>query len=312
MSGVDRSLDRARGALVGLAVGDAMGTAVEFRAPGTFAPATAMTGGGAFGLLPGQWTDDTSMALCLAESLVARGGMDARDQMERYLRWYRHGHLSSTGACFDIGVTTRAALMRFERTGNPLSGSTDPNSAGNGSLMRLAPVAIAHASHPARAIEACAESSITTHGAPVAVDACRYLGALVVGALRGAGREALTSPRYAPERGCWDAAPLHPAIDEIAGGSFTRREPPEIRGTGYAAHSLEAALWALHRSRNFREGCLLAVNLGDDADTTAAVFGQIGGAFYGASGIPPEWREPLALRPTIERLADALYALSLA
>ena len=287
-----------------------MGTAVEFRAPGTFAPVTAMAGGGAFGLLAGQWTDDTSMALCLAESLVARGAMDARDQMERYVRWYRHGHLSSTGTCFDIGATTRAALMRFERTGDPVAGSTDSNSAGNGSIMRLAPVAIAHASHP-RAIEACAESSITTHGATVAVDACRYLGAIIVGALRGAGREELMSPRYAPEPGCWDAAPLNPAIDEIAGGSYTTREPPDIRGSGYAAHSLEAALWAFHRSRDFREGCLLAVNLGDDADTTAAVFGQIGGAYYGESGIPPEWREPLALRPSIEGLADALCALSL-
>ena len=311
MSGDDRASDRARGALLGLAVGDAMGTAVDFRAPGTFAPVTAMTGGGAFGLRPGEWTDDTSMALCLAESLVARRGMDARDQMERYLRWFRHGHLSSTGTCFDIGGTTRAALELFERTGDPFAGSTDPNRAGNGSLMRLAPVAIAHASRPSRAIEACAESSLTTHAAPVAVDACRYLGALVVGAVRGGAREDLMSPRYAPVPGCWDAAPLHPAIDEIAGGSFARREPPAIRGTGYAAHALEAALWACHRSHDFREGCLLAVNLGDDADTTAAVFGQIAGAFYGESGIPAEWREPLALRQTIERLADALYALSL-
>ena len=289
-----------------------MGTAVEFRAPGTFAPVTAMTGGGAFRLLPGQWTDDTSMALCLAESLVACGGMDARDQMERYVRWYRHGHLSSTGTCFDIGIATGAALLQFERTGEPLAGSTDPNRAGNGSLMRLAPVAIAHASRPGRAIEACAESSLTTHAAPVAVDACRYLGALIVGALGGASREELLSPRYAPVPGCWEAAPLHPVIDEIAGGSFTRRDPPAIRGDGYAAHSLEAALWAFHRSRDFREGCLLAVNLGDDADTTAAVFGQVAGACHGESGIPVEWREPLALRPVIERLADDLYRLSLA
>lgn len=304
--------DRARGALVGLAVGDAMGTAVEFRAPGTFPPVTSMTGGGAFHLLPGQWTDDTSMALCLAESLVARGGMDARDQMERYLRWYRDGHLSSTGVCFDIGAATRAALELFEGTGEPLAGSTDPNRAGNGSLMRLSPVAIAHASRPSRAIEACAESSLTTHGAPVAVDACRYLGALIVGALRGASREELLSPRYAPVPGYWDSHPLDPVIDEIAGGSFARREPPEIVGSGYAARSLEAALWAFLRSRDFREGCLLAVNLGDDADTTAAVFGQLAGAFYGERRIPADWRERLALRPTIERLAADLYRLSLA
>src|SRR5215204_2069822 len=127
--------DRVRGALIGLAVGDAVGTTVEFKAPGTFAPVTDMVGGGPFGLRPGQWTDDTSMALCLAERLIECGGFDARDQMERYVRWWREGHLSSTGKCFDIGNTTRAALSRFEKTGDPFAGSTEPNAAGNGSLM---------------------------------------------------------------------------------------------------------------------------------------------------------------------------------
>ena len=123
--------------MIGLAVGDAVGTTVEFKAPGTFAPVSDMVGGGPFGLRPGQWTDDTSMALCLAESLIECGGFDARDQMERYVRWWREGHLSSTGKCFDIGNTTRAALSRFEKTGDPFAGSTEPNVAGNGSLMRL-------------------------------------------------------------------------------------------------------------------------------------------------------------------------------
>ena len=131
---------RFRVALLGLAVCDALGTAVEFQAPGSFAPVTEMTGGGVFGLEAGQWTDDTSMALCLAESLIACRGFDARDQMERYVRWWRRGHWSSTGHCFEIGATVSAALRRFESTGVPLSGSTDPRTAGNGSLMRLAPV----------------------------------------------------------------------------------------------------------------------------------------------------------------------------
>jgi ADP-ribosyl-[dinitrogen reductase] hydrolase len=134
--------DRYAGSLAGLASGDAVGTTVEFRSRGTFPPVTDMVGGGPFGLAPGQWTDDTSMALCLAESLLAKNGFDARDQMGRYLNWRTWGYLSSTGECFDIGMTVRGALERFQRTGEPYSGSTDPNSAGNGSLMRLAPVAL--------------------------------------------------------------------------------------------------------------------------------------------------------------------------
>ncbi|MDF1554076.1 MAG: ADP-ribosylglycohydrolase family protein, partial [Deferrisomatales bacterium] len=175
---------RFHGALLGLAVGDALGTTVEFQVPGTFEPVTDLVGGGPFHLAPGQWTDDTSMALCLAESLAERGGFDPADQMRRYLRWYREGVWSSTGKCFDIGTATRGALERFERTGEPYSG-TDPDAKGNGSLMRLAPVPLFFAADPARAIEFSGESSRTTHGAAVCVDACRYLGALIVGAVNG-------------------------------------------------------------------------------------------------------------------------------
>src|SRR5262245_37765321 len=171
---------RYRGALLGLAAGDAVGTTVEFEQPGSFAPVTDMVGGGPFDLRPGEWTDDTSMALCLAESLIARGGFDPVDQLARYVRWYREGHLSSTGSCFDIGNATAAALHRFERTGDPYCGSADPHSAGNGSLMRLAPAPLAYAGDPVAAIERAGESSRTTHGTATAVDACRYFGALLV------------------------------------------------------------------------------------------------------------------------------------
>jgi ADP-ribosyl-[dinitrogen reductase] hydrolase len=123
------------------------------------------------------------MALCLAESLIARQGFDPVDQLERYCRWYRNGHLSSNGRCFDIGTTVRAALWRFEQTHEPYCGAPDPLSAGNGSLMRLAPVPLFYASRPEEAIERSGESSRTTHGSAAAVDACRYLGGLIVGAL---------------------------------------------------------------------------------------------------------------------------------
>lgn len=299
--------ERYRGCLLGLAVGDAVGTTLEFSPPGTFEPITDMVGGGPFGLQPGQWTDDTSMALCLAESLLACGGFDPVDQLRRYVRWWREGYLSSTGACFDIGTTTRTALAAFERTGQPYCETTDPRSAGNGSLMRLAPVPLFYAHQAEEAIKKAGDSSRTTHGAQAAVDACRYLAGLIVGALQGVSKEELTAPGFSPAGGPWKRESLCDEIHEIARGSFRRRNPPEIRGTGYVVHTLEAALWAFHRSDSFRDGCLNVVNLGDDADTTGAVFGQLAGAYCGEHGIPAEWRTRLHGHDVIGSLADRLY-----
>lgn len=304
-----RTVERYRGALLGLACGDAMGTTLEFRPPGTFRPISDIIGGGPFRLKAGEWTDDTSMALCLAESLIKCGGFDPADQMKRYCRWYREGHLSSNGRCFDIGNTTREALVAFERTGGPFSGPTHVRSAGNGSIMRLAPVPLFFAADPERAIEMSGESSRTTHGALNAVDGCRYFGALIVGAVNGAFKEELLSALYCPVPGYWEANPLAPEIDEVARGSFKRRNTPEIVGSGYVVKSLEAALWAFHNSESFEEGCLLAVNLGDDSDTTAAVYGQLAGAFYGQNGIPERWRSKLAMRGLIEDYAERLFNL---
>jgi ADP-ribosyl-[dinitrogen reductase] hydrolase len=293
---------RFRGALLGLATGDALGTTVEFEPPGSFEPVTDLVGGGIFQLEPGEWTDDTSMALCLAESLVETGALDAVDQLRRYERWWRNGHLSSTGVRFDIGDQTRAALEQFERTGEPYPGSSDPADAGNGSIARLAPVPLRYAARPALAISRSGESSRTTHGCATCVDACRYLGALIVGAVEGRPKEELLDPTY-------ELRPddLVPQIAAIADGSFACKEPPEIRGRGFVVDSLEAALWAFAHDDAYADVILTAVNLGDDADTTAAVCGQLAGTFYGEDAIPAEWRERLALRGTIEELADALH-----
>jgi ADP-ribosyl-[dinitrogen reductase] hydrolase len=303
-----RSVGHYRGSLLGLAAGDALGTTLEFRNPGSFSPIDDIVGGGPFGLGPGEWTDDTSMALCLAESLVECRGFDPQDQLRRYVRWYREGHLSCRGRCFDIGGTVSSALRRFEQTGEPYCGATDPYSAGNGSIMRLAPVPLFFAQAPREAIARAADSSRTTHGAPEAVDACRYLAALIVGAVQGAPKEDLLSDHYCPATGLWDDEPLAPRIAEIASGSFRNREPPDIRGGGYVVHSLEAALWAFDRSTSFREGALLAVNLGDDADTTGAVYGQLAGAYYGEQAIPREWCKRLAMVDLIGSLAERLFA----
>ena len=292
--------DRFRGALLGLAAGDAVGTTVEFRPRGSFPPVTDMLGGGPFGLAPGQWTDDTSMALCLATSLLERG-FDLRDQMERYLRWAEHGSLSSTGSCFDIGGTVQAALLRFSQTGNPRAGATDPMSAGNGCIMRLAPVPMFFFPDIDAAEHHAAESSTTTHGAAECIDACRLLARILCRTLGGEAKEQVVLGDRESFRG-------EPKIAAIARGEYTRKREPDIRSTGYVVDSLEAALWCFVTTDGFEEAILRAANLGHDADTTAAICGQIAGAHYGASSIPLHWLDRLARRPEIEALADALWA----
>lgn len=301
-------LQRYRGAMLGLAAGDALGTTLEFTEP-PCEPIDDIVGGGPFGLEPGEWTDDTSLALCLAESLIERRGFDPVDQLSRYVRWYRDGHLSSNGHCFDIGITTRAALHRFEETSEPYPGSTDPGTAGNGSLMRLAPVPLFYGLDCNEAIARAADSSRTTHGAPASVDACRYFAGLIVGALRSVAKDELLSPSWSPVPDLWEQEPLVEEIADVAAGSFRHKEPPEIQGSGYVVRSLEAALWAFAKAGSFKEGCLLAVNLFDDADTTGAIYGQLAGAYYGEQAIPTTWRKKLAHRGLIEEFGARLFDL---
>ncbi len=293
--------DRFRGCLLGLAAGDAVGTTVEFAPRGSFAPVTDMVGGGPFNLQPGEWTDDTSMALCLAASLLERRGFDARDQMERYSRWWEQGYLSSTGKCFDIGNTVRGALMRFLETGEPFAGSTHAQSAGNGSIMRLAPAAMFWSQTVDDAIQYCGESSRTTHGAAECVDACRYLGLVLWRALQGASKKEMLAD-------CGEGVVAAPSIRALAAGSYRRKSVDEIRGSGYVVQSLEAALCCFWRSESFEESVLTAVNLGEDADTTGAISGQMAGAFYAESGIPRKWVERLVQASEIRVMADRLGA----
>jgi ADP-ribosyl-[dinitrogen reductase] hydrolase len=265
-------VDRYRGCLLGLAAGDAIGTAVEFRPRGSFAPVTDMTGGG-----------------------------PARDQMDRYCRWSKDGYLSSTGKCFDIGNTVSAALRKFLRTSDPFAGSEDPRSAGNGSIMRLAPVPMFF--HPdVDAVEAqSGASSRTTHGTLECVDACRLLGRVLGRAFHGRSKHDVAFA----DGGSFSGAEK---IVDIARGTYADKPEQAIRGSGYVVESLEAALWCFVNTDTFEAAILRATNLGDDADTTAAVCGQIAGAFYGASSIPLHWRQRLAFETEITALADRLAA----
>jgi len=301
--------DRYAGCLVGLAVGDALGAPIEFSPPGSFEPLSDMIAGGPFNLQRGQYTDDTSMALCLAKSILAKHAFDPVDQLERFVRWYRQGYLSSTGECFDIGNTTRLSLEDFERTRLPFR-SPGGLRGSNGAIMRLAPVAMAFPGNPAEAVRLCGESAQTTHNFTECVDTCRLLGGLIIGALRGDPKERLLSPGYSPVDGIWQRQPLTPAVQEISLGSYQCKQPPAIRGGGLATESLEAALWAFYHSRSFEEGVLLAVNLGDDADSTGAVFGQLAGAFYGLQSIPGRWLEALWSPQLILEYARGIYAIA--
>jgi ADP-ribosyl-[dinitrogen reductase] hydrolase len=289
--------NRKIGSLVGLAIGDAVGTTVEFEIRGNFEPVTDMIGGGPFRLNAGEWTDDTSMALCLAHSLVFRNGFDAVDQMNRYCNWYQYGYMSSTGECFDIGFTVSTALRSYLESGNPFSGAVDEYSSGNGSLMRLAPIPMFF-SDLEECIKFAGESSRTTHGSAECIDSCKLFASLLSHAYASTEKtEIFTRNTYKP------------ATDKVSGISearFLDNSYSQLTGSGYVIESLESALWCFMNSNSFEECVLMAANIGNDADTTAAIAGQIAGAFYGIENIPSHWVDKLAMKDEILEIASKL------
>ena len=293
----DSIRDRALGAFLGLAVGDAVGTTLEFQTRDTRPRLEDMVGGGPFNLPAGAWTDDTAMALALADSLAASETLDCRDLMDRFVGWWRNGDYSCTGHCFDIGITTRQALTRYRRTGDPFAGSTDPKSAGNGSLMRLSPVVLRFLHDRPHLVSAAADQCRTTHAAKEAVDACRAFAELLADAIEGMPRADLLAPRSFAGA---------PAIARVLAGSWRGRARHTVKSSGYVVDTLEAAIWSVARTADFRGAVLLAANLADDADTVAAVTGQLAGALYGLSGIPERWLDQVAWK---DRLLDTAQRL---
>lgn len=244
----DSIRDRALGAFLGLVVGGAVGTTLEFCPRDTQERLQDMIGAGPFDLRAGEWTDDTAMALALADSLAISESLDCRDLMDRFVSWWQNGDYSCTGHGFDIGNTAREALRRYLKTGTALAGSTNPWSAGNGSLMRLATVVLRFQHDRPRLIATAAEQSRTTHGAEEAVDACRAFAELLADAIAGMPRADLLAPR--PFAGAT-------AIAQIMTGSWRGRPRSEIRSSGYVVHTLEAAIWAVARTGNtVTQSCL--------------------------------------------------------
>ena len=294
-------LENAQGMLLGLAAGDAVGTTVEFQERGMFYPVKDMVGGGPFNLKKGEWTDDTSMALCLATSLIECAAFDAKDQIERYLKWRNEGYMSSNGRCFDIGMTVQNALARYVSTGNPFAGSVDPRSAGNGSIMRLAPIVIAFYRDHEKLIEYAGESSRTTHGCEECVESCKLFAAMLKQAMMSRDKEeVLLGHGYESSS---------PKVKAIGNGEYLNKSYYEITGSGYVIESLETALWCFRNSDCFKDAILLATNVGNDADTSAAICGQISGAYYGMHSIPESWLTALAMKQQISTMANRLYAL---
>jgi ADP-ribosylglycohydrolase len=292
--------DRFQGAMQGLAVGDALAAATQYRRPGSFAAVGDLLGGGPFDLLRGAWSDDTAMALCLAESLAERGGFDAADQLARYTRWQREGYLSATGQCLGITAATARALAAAEwpaaaRAALPETVTLDPEP-----LSRVAPAVLYEFADPERALRCAAESARLTCRSPLVHDACRLLAAMLHAALSGEPLARVLSPRSA----LFAAEPLQREVAAIAARSCDASEAPPA-GQGALA-VLEQARWCLARGANFRDGALRAVNLGGDSDVRGAVYGQLAGAHYGLAAIPRAWRQALAQPELIVELCDRL------
>jgi ADP-ribosyl-[dinitrogen reductase] hydrolase len=265
---------------VGLAVGDAVGTTLEFKERGEFLPINDMVGGGPFRLEPGQWTDDTSMALCLGDSIISKDTIDSVDILERFVAWWQTGNNSVTGRCFDIGTTTREALKNFQNFGY-LPALNAPHLSGNGSIMRLAPVAIRWYQDAPTAVASARLQSLTTHGSDECLEACATLAQWIIDGIHG-------RPQIMNEK--------------------LKRFPADlIEATGYVGHTMMAAQWAVLTTDNFRDAILAAANLGYDADTTAAVAGQIAGAKYGMAGIPQDWLDKVYWLSDLIQMADNLF-----
>jgi ADP-ribosyl-[dinitrogen reductase] hydrolase len=304
MTHPEKIADRALGSLVGLAVGDALGTTFEGGDRRPSHMPLRMVGGGPHHLEPGQWTDDTAMALCLADSMIAtRGQVKHRDLMRRFAKWMEEGHNSCTGTAFDVGWTTRGSISEYVETGNPITGPTGRDGAGNGGIMRLAPAVLANLDDEDRAIDASMEQGRTTHGAPQCTMAAEFQGRLL---WRLINRPADMTPKLVAAS-ARHGTPEIAKIIEAARGSRTRED---VRASGYVLNTLEAALWAFSRSDSFQETLVQAINLGDDADTVGAVAGQIAGAAYGLSSIPHEWLKDLAWKDEIVERAEKLVAIS--
>lgn len=296
--------------LLGLATGDALGTTNEFCPRQSAQELTTIIGGGPFALEAGKWTDDTSMALCLADALLAQGRYDSTEVMRRYAAWHNEGYRSSTGHCFDIGIQISHALETFHHDPSALVAQNSPRStnAGNGCIMRLAPVIIAGFPRrdPRDIIKMARISARETHYSEEAEAATEVFAALLTNAMNGHPKDEILNIGWASTGTAFDDC----ARKAISTDPHLRAASQE-NTSGYVIHGLALAVWGLMDFSSFTDAALAIANLGGDADTNAAIFGQLGGAFYGVEGIPRQWRSLIYEGGAIQDLADHLLNMTI-
>jgi ADP-ribosyl-[dinitrogen reductase] hydrolase len=294
--------DRYRGLFLGLALGDALGSSVQHRRPGTFDRVGNLMGGGPYELPLGAWTDDTALALALAESLSTCGAYEPDDVRGRLRRWQTTGEGSATGQCLGITAALAGALLP--------DGVSCPRSERE-ALPRAGIAAAFELEDVERALELTSETVRLTHHAVPVVDAARYAAALVFGALSGESRERLLAPFYEPVEGLWRRHPLCREVTDIAAGDWRRHLETKDAGQGDAPSGLGLALAALAAGTSYRDTVLCVVNYGRDADMNGALAGMLAGAIYGADAIPPAWRASLVNASRIGAAADGLLVAAL-
>lgn len=289
------------GSLIGLAVGDAMGAPLEFRIP-SFEAIQGYVEGGIHHISIGEWTDDTSMALALAQSLINQKGFNPHDIYKNYLDWYDNGEFCTRDKAFDIGNTIARSLALYKRSNNPYSGLEGNSNSGNGSLMRLAPIPLVFHKNIQVAIDYADKSSQMTHKSKIAIDACKLYTQMIIHALHGQNKHTILNISN------YDLTDYSVEIIKIMEGSY--KEDKLFQPTGYVVDTLEAAMMAFYQYGNFKDGLLAVVNLGYDSDTVGAVYGQLAGAYYGLDHIPHKWKKDLMFYEDIMSIADGLYNLS--
>ncbi|WP_318568499.1 ADP-ribosylglycohydrolase family protein [Salinigranum marinum] len=294
--------DRAEGVLLGLACGDALGRPVEFETPARilaqYGEVTEMLANGTWNKPAGTVTDDTEMALRLARSLVDRGAFDPADVAERFVAWYESGP-------FDIGNMTASALGRI-RDGEPWhvagqrvwEASPEGSNAGNGSVMRAAPLAVAFASRESELVDASVASSKITHADPRCTAGCAVLNLTLAG---------LASGRSEPLSRALDRAePPEPLEDALRPVAAAAAAPDDLRSTGYVVDTLRTALWYGLRAGTAENALVDVVNMGGDADTVGAITGAVVGARFGADALPDRWLAELDTADELRALARDL------
>jgi len=290
--------DRFLGALIGLAIGDALGTTTQQQVRGAFEPITDLVGGGPFDLPRGAWTDDTAMALCLAESLLESRGFDARDQVERYARWQQSGYLSATGTAVGVTPNTARSIAVAQWRRQLFAGSHDPKLVEPSPLTRMAPSAMFYLPFRQQALEFAGDSVRTTCQAPLVLNVCRLFAAMVHAALEGQPKAQVLSP-------AWDLPADRPKsrIRGILESRYRLKDPSIIHAGDHVLDTLEMAVWAFDRTDSFAEGALLVANGAENSDVAGAVYGQLAGAYYGIDAIPVSWRNVLIRKDIIASLA---------